>query len=100
MTLAHAVSSVDDADYNSVTADSVAVTIDEEDTAGVSIAPTALTVLEGQSNSYKVVLNTQPTAAVVVTVGGHVGTELSLSGETLVSDALTFTVRTGARPRQ
>ena len=99
VTLAHAVSSVDDADYNSVTADSVAVTIDEEDTAGVSIAPTALTVLEGQSNSYKVVLNTQPTAAVVVTVGGHVGTELSLSGETLVSDALTFTGQNWATPQ-
>ena len=99
VTLAHAVSSVDDADYNSVTADSVAVTIDEEDTAGVSIAPTALTVLEGQSNSYKVVLNTQPTAAVVVTVGGHVGTELSLSGETLVSDALTFTGQNWGTPQ-
>ena len=52
----------------------------------MSINPTALTVAEGDSGSYSVVLDSEPTAEVTVTVSGHVGTDVT------VSDAmLTFT---------
>ena len=66
----------------------------EVDTAAVSIDPTALSVAEGDADgaSYSVVLGSEPTAEVTVTVGGHVGTDLSLSGPTLsATNSLTFT---------
>ena len=65
--------------------------ITDNDSAGVTITPTSLTVLESQSNSYSVKLNTQPTADVTVAISGHAGTALTLSGTTLASDSLTFT---------
>ena len=46
-----------DGDYNGITMD-MAVTDDE--TAGVSITPTQLTIAEGGSDSYEVVLTSQP----------------------------------------
>ena len=67
------------------------VVITDNDSAGVTITPTSLTVLESQSNRYSVKLNTQPTADVTVAISGHAGTALTLSGTTLVSDSLTFT---------
>ena len=91
VTLSHAISSVEDTLYNGVAADSVTVTIIEDDTAGANIDPTALTVAEGQSNTYTVVLTTQPTGDVTVTISGHADTDITLSGETLTNDALTFT---------
>ena len=90
--LSHAVSGA--VEYAAVSAGDipgVTVTIDEDDAAGVSVDPTALTVVEGQSNAYTVVLTTQPSADVTVTVTGHAGTDLSLSGQTLTNDELTFT---------
>ena len=45
-----------------------AVTITDDDELGVTVAPTALTVLEGRSGSYEVALTSQPTAAVTVAV--------------------------------
>ena len=84
VTLTHAVAG--SGEYQGVAAASVTVTITEVDTAAVSINPTALTVAEGDSGSYSVVLDSEPTAEVTVTVGGHVGTDVT------VSDAmLTFT---------
>ena len=50
---------------------------------GVTVEPTALTVAEGGSGSYAVVLNTEPAADVVVSVAGASGTDLSLSGTEL-----------------
>ena len=89
VTLDHAVTGT--GEYETVTAGSVTVTIDEVDTAGVSIDPTALTVTEGSSDSYTVVLDAQPGDDVTVTVSGHDGTDISLSGDTLANDVLTFT---------
>ena len=57
----------------------------------MSIDPTALTVVEGQSNAYTVVLTTQPSADVTVTISGHAGTDVSLGGHTLSAETLTFT---------
>ena len=74
-----------------LTVSALQVVITDNDSAGVTITPTSLTVLESQSNSYSVKLNTQPTANVTVAMSGHAGTALTLSGTTLVSDSLTFT---------
>ena len=55
---------------------------------GVTVSKTALTVTEQDTtgNSYTVVLDTQPTADVVVTVAGHAGTDV-----TATPNLLTFT---------
>ena len=61
------------------------VTIVDDDAAGVTVSATALTVTEQDTtgDSYTVVLDTEPTHAVTVTVGGHSGTDVSLSASTL-----------------
>ena len=78
-------------DYANVTRD-LPVTVRENDTAGVTIEPTALSVVAGRSNEYTVALATQPTGEVTVTISGHVSTDVSLSGDTLDNTTLTFTV--------
>ena len=61
------------------------------DTPGVTVSETALTVTEGDTTggSYTVVLDTQPTATVTVTVAGHAGTDV-----TRTPGSLTFTSTT------
>ena len=57
------------------------------------LSPTSLTVTEGDDTgvSYAVKLSTQPSDTVTVTIGGHSGTDLSISGATLSnSNTLTF----------
>ena len=58
------------------------------DPPGVTVSPTALTVTEEDptGESYRVVLDSQPTADVTVTVVGHAGTEVTPS-----PTSLTFT---------
>ena len=56
------------------------------DPAGVSVLPTGLTVREGDPTgaSYTVVLDSQPTADVTVTVAGHAGTEVAPNPTSLI----------------
>ena len=56
------------ADYGSVDNADLAVTVTDDETAGVTVTPTSLTVTEGGTNTYTVVLDTQPTATVTVTI--------------------------------
>ena len=49
----------------------VAVTVDDDETLGVVISPTALTVQAGGSNTYTVVLGSLPSGDVTVTVTGQ-----------------------------
>ena len=72
--------------YGSTTVPDVEVSITENDSAGVTIEPTALSVVAGRSNGYTVALVTQPTGDVSVTISGHASTDVTLS-----SDMLTFT---------
>ena len=60
-------------------------TITDNDEAGVSVSSTALAVTEQDTtgDSYTVVLDTQPTANVTVTVDGHAGTDVTPSPATL-----------------
>ena len=54
--------------YNSVSSVSLMVTVTDDEMAGVTVTPTSLTVNEGGTNTYTVVLDTQPTATVTVTI--------------------------------
>ena len=84
--LTHAVSSTGDSDYDGLAAGSVAVTVTDNDTAGVTISETSLDIDEGDSDTYTVVLDTEPAGNVAVTIGGFTGTDLTLD-----KTALTFT---------
>ena len=72
----------------SVTADSVDVTVTDDDTPGVTFAPTSLTVGEGGTGTYTVVLDTLPTGNVMVAISSN-NTDVTVS-----SSSLTFTATT------
>ena len=79
------------------------VSITDNDVSGVTVSETALTVPEGGTagETYTVVLDSPPTADVVVTVAGHAGTEVTPSSTSLTfttsnwNDAHTVTVKAG-----
>ena len=66
----------------------VTVTITDDDTAGVTVSKSALTVTEQDTtgDSYTVVLDSQPTADVTISIGGQTGT-----GVTAAPSPMTFT---------
>ena len=57
-------------DYTGVPLDSVTVSVRDSDTRGITVSRDELTLTEGGSNSYTVVLDSQPTATTTVTVIG------------------------------
>ena len=85
----------------SVTAASV--TISDDDTAAVTVNPTTLTVAEGDSSSYTVVLTSQPTSNVTVTPSRTGSSDVTVSSSSLTftptnwSTAQTVTVHSSAR---
>ena len=84
-TVTHTVSG---GDYASITAQDVAVTVTDNDTPGVTVSPPSLTVGEGGSGTYTVVLNTQPSGDVMVAISW------SNSDVTVSPPTLTFTTTT------
>ena len=83
MTIEHTLSgpgSGENSDYYRVKVADVVVTITDDDSRGVNIIPTTLTLFEGESVQYSVALNSQPTAIVTVMMtvdgGGDPGPEL------------------------
>ena len=78
VTLTHTASG---GDYVSITKD-LPVSITDDDTAAIVLSETDLTVTEGDAagSTYTVKLATQPSDTVTVTISGHDGTDLSLSG--------------------
>ena len=80
-------------DYNGIAADSVTVNVTDSDIRNVVLSPTSLTLTEGDATgvSYSVKLASQPSGDVTVTIGGHSGTDLSISGAELTGNTLTFT---------
>ena len=82
----------------SVTATSV--TIRDNDTAGVTVSPTTLSISEGNSSSYTVVLTSKPSGAVTVTPSRTGSTDVTFSPSPLTfttgnwSTAQTVTVQT------
>ena len=91
VTLTHIVSG---GDYEDVTAADVEVTIIEDDTTGVTISITELEVTEGDSQSYTIVLDTEPTADVTVTIQVPENTDIAASPL-----ALTFTAANWNTPQ-
>ena len=78
-------------EYEGKTAD-LSVNVDDDDTAAIVLTPPAITVDEGGATgvSYTVELATQPSEEVTVTVTGHSGTDLTLTGLS-AANTLTFT---------
>ena len=88
--ITHAVSG-----YGSITtADPVTVDVTDDDMAGITVAPTALTVNEGGTGDYTVVLDFQPANSVTVTP-----TVTSGRGLTLSESSLTFTTSDWDNPQ-
>ena len=75
------------------TAADLPVTVTDDDSAAIVLSESALTVTEGDDTgvSYTVKLAAQPSGAVTVTIGGHSGTDLSISGTALTGNQLSFT---------
>ena len=74
------------ASVNGLTNHGTQITITDDDTRGVTISATTLTVAEGASETYTVVLDSEPTADVTVTVSGAASTDLAVT-----PSSLTFT---------
>ena len=90
--LTHSAASTDTG-YEGISIDGVAVTVTDNDAAkGVTVSTTALTVTEEDTtgDSYTVVLDSQPTATVTVTVAGHVGTDVTPSPTSLTFTTMTW----------
>ena len=62
----------------------VTLTITDDDARGVTVTPTALTVNEGASRTYAVVLTSQPTAAVTVTLTAPANPDVTVDRTELV----------------
>ena len=70
-------------DYDTVTAGSVTVTIEEDDIPAVILSRTALDVVEGRSTTYTARLTTEPTGDVTVTAFAPPGTDVGVSPASL-----------------
>ena len=79
--------------YNSVSIDPVIVTVDDDDTAGVTVSPTTLPMHEGRSGQYTVKLDTEPSGTVTITP------TTGDSRAVMVSAALTFTTANWKTPQ-
>ena len=89
----HAVSSTD-TNYDEYPIANITVTITDDDTAGVTNSETAIAVTEGSTtDTYTVVLDTEPTANVVITPSAT-GSEVTFSASTL-----TFTSENWSTPQ-
>ena len=91
LTITHAVTSITDPVYDTVSVE-LAVTVTETDIKGVTVSAAGIEFTEGENNTYTVVLNSQPSSNVVLSMFG------APSGVTLNEDAeetlLTFTTDT------
>ncbi|MDE0117160.1 MAG: hypothetical protein OXT07_11140, partial [bacterium] len=92
VTVAHAAASSDPA-YSATPVAPVSVSVADDDGAGVEVSRTRVSVVEGgASDSYTVVLGSQPTHDVAVTVTAGSGVTVNRSGGTAgSSQTLTFT---------
>ena len=82
VTLSHTVRG---ADYGGIRVDNVTVTVEEDETRGITVDMAELTIAEGATGKYKVALMSQPTGIVTVMVRGQSG------DVTATPSRLTFT---------
>ena len=79
-----------DGGYDGVRIAGLAVTVDDNDAAGVTVGPTSISATEGAAaGSYQVVLDSQPSGTVTVTVGAA-GSDVSVSPSPLTFDGTTW----------
>ena len=78
------------ASYSVATPASAMVTVEDNDTRGVTVPTTALTVNEGATGTYTVVLDSQPTANVTVTPSRTGSSDVTFSPATLTFTALNW----------
>ena len=84
VTLTHTVSSGADAEYDGVSAGSVSVTVTDDDSVGVTISETSLDIEEGDSATYTVSLDSEPTGSVTVTVNAPANTDVTAEPASLI----------------
>jgi len=86
-TMSHTATSAGDADYDGIPIDDVAVTVNDDDVAGVTVSKTNLSMTEGDAgDSYTIVLDSQPAGNVTITPSDS-------DGEVVISPpSLTFGV--------
>ena len=83
--------SVSGADYGSVTAVNVTVTVTDNDTRGVTLSEPDVTVYEGGTGTYAVQLDTEPTGNVTVTIHDPTNkTEVTTDPATLTFTTLNW----------
>ena len=87
-TVTHAVASDSAGEFVELSVDSVAVTVNDNDAAGVSVSRRSLSVDEGASGSYTVRLTFQPASRVTVDVAG--GGDVTVEPASLVFTAETW----------
>ena len=80
-------------EFGTVTINDVTVTTSDDDTAGVRVSPTSLSITEGGSRAYTLRLNTQPSANVTINVSSD-NTDVTASPA-----MLTFTPDNWSRPQ-
>ena len=78
------------ASYSVGTPASAMVTVEDNDTRGVTVSATALTVNEGTTGTYTVVLDSQPTASVTVTPSRTGSSDVTFSPDTLTFTTLNW----------
>ena len=74
---------VDGGDYDGLNASSVAVTVTDTSVRGITFPVESLTVVEGSTNTYTVVLDTIPTATVTVGIASSPSADVTTSPSTL-----------------
>ncbi len=76
-------------DYTGVSANTVPVTVDDNDTRGVTVVPATLNIASGAIGTFTVVLNTQPTNSVRITMAEDQA-DLSVSPSSLSFSSVTW----------
>ena len=66
-------------DYAGITVADTPIIVLDDDEAGVTVSPTTLTISEGGDATYTVVLTSEPTEDVTVTVSGYANTDATVS---------------------
>ncbi len=103
VTITHGSASTDPNYAPGLAIDSFTVMVEDDDTRGVTITPTEVTVIEGHATEnqaeYTVVLNSRPTGSnVEVTFSGHDGDDFSINRSSIIftsgnwNSAVTVTV--------
>ena len=72
------------------TPDETTISINDDDGASVKVTPTSLTITEGGSQNYTVVLTSQPTADVTVTITAPTNPDVTVNKTTLTFTADTW----------